>query len=142
MALLIDSATYGVSAALVARIRLPARQRKQSVRFDWKTVTGVRDFTEGLSFIAHRKDVATVIYAEPLPTYRRHLNGERAVAFEIQRASGANIAQLSKDVRSALDTIRVTGGLRPDRHWEVNRAAAIENARLARRMGRLRRPPR
>jgi sugar phosphate isomerase/epimerase len=36
---------------------------------------------------------------------------------------------------STLDTIRVTGGVRPDATWERNLAAAGENARLARRLG-------
>ena len=36
---------------------------------------------------------------------------------------------------SSLDTIRATGGVRPDEHWEANRAAAGSNARIARRMG-------
>lgn len=36
---------------------------------------------------------------------------------------------------STLETIRVTGGVRPDEHWETNRAAAAENARIARELG-------
>jgi L-ribulose-5-phosphate 3-epimerase len=36
---------------------------------------------------------------------------------------------------STLDTIRHTGGLRPDRHWPANLAAAHENAVLAARLG-------
>ncbi len=36
---------------------------------------------------------------------------------------------------STLASIRATGGLRPDRHWEANRAAARANARLARELG-------
>ncbi len=36
---------------------------------------------------------------------------------------------------STLETIRETGGLRLDEHWETNRAAAAENAKLAGRMG-------
>jgi len=36
---------------------------------------------------------------------------------------------------STLETIRVTGGVRPDRHWEENRLAATANARLAHRLG-------
>lgn len=36
---------------------------------------------------------------------------------------------------SSLASIRETGGVRPDATWEVNRAAANENAALARRMG-------
>ncbi len=36
---------------------------------------------------------------------------------------------------SSLDSIRRTGGLRPDEHWAANRAAAAENAALARQLG-------
>jgi sugar phosphate isomerase/epimerase len=36
---------------------------------------------------------------------------------------------------STLETIRETGGLRPDRHWDANLAAAKQNAALARRLG-------
>jgi L-ribulose-5-phosphate 3-epimerase len=36
---------------------------------------------------------------------------------------------------STLATIRATGGVRPDAHWEANRRAASANARLARDLG-------
>lgn len=36
---------------------------------------------------------------------------------------------------STLESIRRTGGLLPDQHWELNRAAAIGNARIARQLG-------
>ena len=36
---------------------------------------------------------------------------------------------------TTLETIRVTGGVRPDAHWEENRLAASANARLARELG-------
>ena len=36
---------------------------------------------------------------------------------------------------STLDSIRRTGGVLPDEHWDVNRQAAVENARIARRLG-------
>jgi L-ribulose-5-phosphate 3-epimerase len=36
---------------------------------------------------------------------------------------------------STLATIRITGGLRPDAHWEENRRAASANARLAHELG-------
>ncbi len=36
---------------------------------------------------------------------------------------------------SSLESIRATGGLRPDRHWERNRAAAERAAALAARLG-------
>ncbi len=36
---------------------------------------------------------------------------------------------------STLDTIRVTGGIRPDHHWPANRSAAARNAEIARSLG-------
>lgn len=36
---------------------------------------------------------------------------------------------------STLDTIRATGGVRPDQHWEENQRAASANARLAHELG-------
>lgn len=36
---------------------------------------------------------------------------------------------------STLDSIRTTGGLRPDQHWHANLQAAHDNAALARRLG-------
>lgn len=36
---------------------------------------------------------------------------------------------------STLESIRRTGGVRPDGHWEANRAAAADNARIARELG-------
>lgn len=36
---------------------------------------------------------------------------------------------------SSPESIRRSGGLRPDRHWEANRAAAAANAAVARRLG-------
>ena len=44
------------------------------------------------------------------------------------------MAMLGEDY-STLDSIRETGGVRPTKHWFENRAAARENAALARRLG-------
>ncbi|MBD3237192.1 MAG: MMPL family transporter, partial [Candidatus Eisenbacteria bacterium] len=50
-------------------------------------------------------DVAEIVYAEPAPRYYRHLNGETAIAFEIQKASGANIVDVSRGVHDVLARI-------------------------------------
>jgi MFS family permease len=60
-ALAIDATTYLVSARLVSRIVLPRRARKRRA-VDWPTLTGARDFLEGVRFIAARPAVATVIF--------------------------------------------------------------------------------
>lgn len=51
------------------------------------------------------KDVAEIVHAEPAPNYYRRLNGEPAIAFEIQKASGANIVDVSRRVNKVLDRI-------------------------------------
>jgi len=51
------------------------------------------------------KDIAEVVYAEPAPGYYRRINGEPAIAFEIQKASGANIVDVSRRVRDVLAEI-------------------------------------
>ncbi len=63
-ALIIDATTYAISALLVWRIRLPRRARRRARAADWQTVTGVRDFREGLRFLARRPGVATVLTAK------------------------------------------------------------------------------
>ncbi len=62
VALVIDAATYLVSAWLVSRIALARRERRGTGAVDWKTLTGWRDFREGIRFIVKRRDVATVIF--------------------------------------------------------------------------------
>jgi MFS family permease len=61
-ALVIDAGTYLVSALLVSRIALPRRARRPDSKMDWQTLTGFRDFREGIRFIFGRRDVATVIF--------------------------------------------------------------------------------
>ncbi|MBD3335560.1 MAG: MMPL family transporter [Candidatus Eisenbacteria bacterium] len=50
-------------------------------------------------------DVATVLYDEPLLTYGRHLNKEPAVAFWIQKESGANVVDLCHRVNDRLEEL-------------------------------------
>ncbi|MCC7142128.1 MAG: efflux RND transporter permease subunit [Candidatus Eisenbacteria bacterium] len=65
-----------------------------------------KDFTEveamQISPGVRLRDIAEVVYREPAPTYRRRLNGEPAVAFWIQKASGANIVEVSRRVNAVL----------------------------------------
>lgn len=51
-------------------------------------------------------DVAEVVYAEPAPTYYRHIDGEPAIAFEIRKASGANIVEVSRRVHAELERFK------------------------------------
>jgi HAE1 family hydrophobic/amphiphilic exporter-1 len=51
------------------------------------------------------KDIADIYYGEPAITYGRHLNGETAIAFWIQKSSGANVVELTKKVQATLEKI-------------------------------------
>ncbi len=51
------------------------------------------------------RDIAAIDYSEPDPGYYRHLNGENAIAFEVQRASGANVVEVSRRVHAVLREI-------------------------------------
>lgn len=51
------------------------------------------------------RDIAEIDYSEPAPHYYRHLNGESAIAFDIQKASGANIVDVSRRIHKVLDEI-------------------------------------
>ena len=62
-----------------------------------------------------------------------------ADALETLRAAGVQVlsgmVETAGEDYSTLESIRETGGLRPDATWDVNREAASANAKLARRMG-------
>jgi len=51
------------------------------------------------------RDIAEVVESEPESQWYRRLNGESAIAFEIQKASGANTVEVSRAVRKQLDRI-------------------------------------
>ena len=56
-------------------------------------------------------DVAEIVEREPEQTYYRRLNGESAVAFIIQKASGANVVDLSRAVNRELERINADPAL-------------------------------
>jgi HAE1 family hydrophobic/amphiphilic exporter-1 len=49
------------------------------------------------------KDIATIYFGEPTVTYGRFLNGEKAVAFWIQKASNANTVEVARRVAAAME---------------------------------------
>jgi HAE1 family hydrophobic/amphiphilic exporter-1 len=51
------------------------------------------------------RDIAEVVESEPEAQWYRRLNGESAIAFEIQKASGANTVEVSRAVQKQLDRI-------------------------------------
>ena len=60
-ALVVDAGTYVLSAWLVARLVLPRRERRPDAVPDWQTLTGLRDFRDGIAFIRRRPPIATVL---------------------------------------------------------------------------------
>ncbi len=50
-------------------------------------------------------DIAEIVYSEPAPEYYRRLNEEPAIAFWIQKASGANIVDVSRRAKGVLEEI-------------------------------------
>jgi len=80
------------------------------MRYDLRTVSGLQgvdDLKElpidsrGLRL----KDVAEVIYGAPALSYGRVLNGEPAIAFWIQKASGYNTVEVCRAVENELEKI-------------------------------------
>ncbi len=57
------------------------------------------------------QDVADVVFSEPAPSYYRRLNGEPAIAFDIQKASGGNIVEVSERVHEVLEQIQADPSL-------------------------------
>jgi len=61
VALTIDAATYLLSVWFIWRIVLPPRAPR-STAVDWRSVTGLRDFSEGIRFVRRVPAVAAVIF--------------------------------------------------------------------------------
>ncbi|NIO00873.1 MAG: MMPL family transporter [Candidatus Latescibacteria bacterium] len=51
------------------------------------------------------KDIADVYYGEPEIQYGRHLNREKAIAFWVQKSSGANTVDVCRRVHAVLDRV-------------------------------------
>ncbi len=86
------------------------RVTDRGLRYDLRSVSdlhSVEDLAElsvddrGLRL----KDVAEVVYGVPALTYGRRLNGEPAVAFWIQKGSGANTVEVCRAVEAELERI-------------------------------------
>ncbi len=85
---------------------------------------------------------AVQLALDPIRTGRwSEIETRNRLAAAADHTDGSGIAILSGMMAtrgedySTLDSIKVTGGLRPDQHWADNLAAAKANARLARRLG-------
>jgi HAE1 family hydrophobic/amphiphilic exporter-1 len=58
------------------------------------------------------EDIASVAYEEPLLTYGRHLNQDQAIAFWIQKESGANVVDVARRLRAELDQMKYDPALK------------------------------
>ncbi|MCA9753485.1 MAG: efflux RND transporter permease subunit, partial [Gemmatimonadetes bacterium] len=110
------------------------RVTDQGLRYDVRTVSGIHSMDElGELPIDDRglrlADVAELVYAAPAPSYGRHLNGEFAIAFWIQKASGFNTVEVCREVERTLEEINLDPALRGiDCFTFFNQADQITNS--------------
>ncbi|MBI4721319.1 MAG: efflux RND transporter permease subunit, partial [Chitinivibrionia bacterium] len=57
------------------------------------------------------KDIATVYYGEPEIEYGRHLDRDKAIAFEIKKSTGTNTVEVARNVKEALKKINANPAL-------------------------------
>jgi HAE1 family hydrophobic/amphiphilic exporter-1 len=106
----------------------------RGLRYHVRTVSGIESMRElGEIPIDERglrlADVAQLTYAAPVPEYGRHLNGEFAIAFWIQKASGFNTVDVCRAVEAQLAEINLDPALRGiDCFTFFDQAEQIENA--------------
>ncbi len=114
---------YGVDvSALFRRLQAASfeltvgRVTDRGLRYDLRAVSdlhSVEDLEElpvdsrGLRL----KDVAEVVYGVPGLTYGRRLNGEPAIAFWIQKGSGANTVEVCRAIEAELERINADPAL-------------------------------
>jgi HAE1 family hydrophobic/amphiphilic exporter-1 len=110
------------------------RVTDQGLRYDVRTVSGIDSMRElGEIPVDERglrlKDIAELVYAAPAPTYGRHLNGEFAIAFWVQKASGFNTVEVCAAIEDVLDEINLDAALRGvDTFTFFNQAEQITNS--------------
>ncbi|MBM4130364.1 efflux RND transporter permease subunit [bacterium] len=86
------------------------RVTDRGLRYDVRTVSGLAGATDLAGLPVNERglrlgDVAEVVYGAPALEYGRVLNGEPAVAFWIQKASGANTVAVCRAVEAELRRI-------------------------------------
>ena len=88
----------------------------EGLRYDVRTVSGLSSVDDlrvlpvderGLRL----QDIATVIYGAPGLSYGRRLNGEPAIAFWIQKASGYNTVEVCRAIEAELERINLDPSL-------------------------------
>ena len=78
------------------------------LRYSIRSVGSFRSFEQVENLVVNAeglklKDIARIYFGEPLVTYGRYLDGEKAVAFWIQKASNANTVDVARRVHAAMD---------------------------------------
>jgi HAE1 family hydrophobic/amphiphilic exporter-1 len=92
------------------------RVTDRGLRYDVRSVSGIADLQalEDLPVTPsglHLGDIAELVYAAPAPSYGRRLNGEFAIAFQIQKASGFNTVDVARAVDEELEHINLDPSL-------------------------------
>jgi HAE1 family hydrophobic/amphiphilic exporter-1 len=78
------------------------------LRYSIRSVGSFRSFEQVENLVVNAeglklKDIAYIYYGEPAVTYGRYLDGEKAIAFWIQKASSANTVDVANRVHAAMD---------------------------------------
>ena len=114
---------YGVDVSLLfqrlqaASVELTVgRVTDQGLRYDLRSVSNLHSVDDLANLpIDNRglrlKDVAEVLYGVPGMTYGRRLNGEPAIAFWIQKGSGANTVEVCHAIEKELEHINADPAL-------------------------------
>ncbi len=106
----------------------------QGLRYDLRSVSNIDGMDElGNLPIDDRglrlSDVAELAYGAPAPRYGRNLNGEFAIAFWIQKASGHNTVEVCRGVERCLERINLDPALQGiDAFTFFNQADQITNS--------------
>lgn len=110
------------------------RITERGLRYDVRAVSGVETMEQlGELPIDERglrlSDVAELEYSAPAPSYGRRLNGEFAIAFSVQKASGYNTVEVCRRVEDKLVEVRADPALQGvDLFSFFNQAEQITNS--------------
>ncbi len=92
------------------------RVTENGLRYEVRSVSGLSRIEELKSIPIgsgdlRLGDVVELVYAAPVPSYGRRLNGEFAIALHIQKASGYNTVEVSRAVEEELERINLDPAL-------------------------------
>lgn len=78
------------------------------LRYSVRSLGNFRSFEDVENLVVNAsglrlKDIADIYYGEPTVPYGRYLNGEKSVAFWIQKASNANTVDVARRVNAAME---------------------------------------